>query len=92
MPLTGSNTHGNGKHIDKSLVGGSALFGLGWGMIGFCPGPAIVALSTGSFPVLVFVVSMILGITAYNMLAMYAMGVSPKDETALESESIGQLY
>ena len=41
---------------------------------------------------LVFVVSMIVGITAYNMLAMYAMGVSPKDETALESESIGQLY
>ena len=90
--LLPSNTDGNGKRIDKSLVGGSALFGLGWGMIGFCPGPAIVALSTGSFPVLVFVVSMILGITAYNMLAIYAMGVSPKDETALESDSIGQLY
>ena len=90
--LPSKTTSSSENRIDKSLVGGSALFGLGWGMVGFCPGPAIVALSTGSFPVLVFVVSMIVGITAYNMLAMYAMGVSPKDETALESESIGQLY
>lgn len=47
--------------IDKSLLIGSALFGAGWGLAGFCPGPAITALATLSSPVLLFVLSMIAG-------------------------------
>ena len=40
--------------VDKRLVGGSLLFGIGWGIAGFCPGPALVALGAGSLPALWF--------------------------------------
>jgi hypothetical protein len=46
---------------DRKLVGGSALFGIGWGIAGFCPGGAIPALLLGSAQTLMFVVSMIGG-------------------------------
>jgi len=64
---------GKGKLIDKRLIGGSALFGLGWGMIGFCPGPALVVLPTGSLPVILFTVSMILGMIGYKLVKKYAV-------------------
>ena len=41
--------------VDRPLVLGSALFGIGWGLVGFCPGPAVAALGTGLAPVLAFV-------------------------------------
>ena len=47
--------------IDKPLLIGSTLFGVGWGLAGFCPGPAIAALATLSPPVFLFVLSMIAG-------------------------------
>ena len=56
------------EDLDLSLVGGSALFGVGWGMIGFCPGPALVALVTGYPPVIVFILSMAVGMFGYNAL------------------------
>jgi uncharacterized membrane protein YedE/YeeE len=49
------------RHIDAKLVGGSALFGVGWGMGGYCPGPGIVSLGAGRSDALVFVASMALG-------------------------------
>ncbi|MEJ2762987.1 YeeE/YedE family protein [Photobacterium sp. MCCC 1A19761] len=49
------------KRIDARLVLGSVLFGLGWGIAGICPGPAVTSLSGGRFEMLVFVVSMIFG-------------------------------
>lgn len=49
------------RHIDPKLVGGSALFGVGWGLGGFCPGPGIVSLGAGSRDALVFVVAMVIG-------------------------------
>lgn len=49
------------RDLDPALVGGAALFGLGWGLAGFCPGPAIAALSVGSGPVVTFVLAMIAG-------------------------------
>lgn len=49
------------RHIDARLVGGSALFGAGWGLGGYCPGPGIVALGTGRGDVLTFVAAMALG-------------------------------
>ncbi|MGD2139324.1 MAG: YeeE/YedE family protein [Burkholderiales bacterium] len=45
--------------IDKSLVGGSFIFGLGWGLAGFCPGPAIVSSGFGDARVWAFVASML---------------------------------
>lgn len=56
------------QDIDWRLVVGAALFGIGWGMIGFCPGPAVVALLSGSSDALVFFVSMITGMYAYGTL------------------------
>lgn len=47
--------------LDRSLLAGATLFGIGWGLVGYCPGPAIAALSSGSSGTLGFVVMMILG-------------------------------
>ena len=47
--------------IDARLLGGAALFGAGWGLVGFCPGPAFAALTLGGVPVLIFVAAMLAG-------------------------------
>lgn len=47
--------------IDARLVAGSAVFGIGWGLVGFCPGPAIAALGLGSIKPVVFVIAMSAG-------------------------------
>lgn len=51
--------------LDVRLLGGSALFGVGWGLSGFCPGPAVAALAAGLTPVFVFVAAMTLGMAIY---------------------------
>ena len=51
----------NKRNIDSSLVVGSLLFGIGWGMVGFCPGPAISSIALLNPFSLLFVGSMILG-------------------------------
>ena len=61
--------------IDERLIGGAVVFGLGWGLTGFCPGPAIASLVFGYWPSVLFVVSMAAGM----MLARYAF--LGKDET-----------
>jgi uncharacterized protein len=53
--------------IDPRLLGGAALFGIGWGLSGFCPGPAITSLASGQTPVLVFVAAMLGGMYLYNV-------------------------
>jgi uncharacterized protein len=50
------------RRIDVPLLGGAALFGIGWGLSGYCPGPALVSLVTASRPVMVFVVFMAAGL------------------------------
>lgn len=50
------------RSIDVKLVGGSALFGIGWGLSGFCPGGALPALGTGRIEVILFVAAMMGGI------------------------------
>lgn len=52
--------------VDRQLLGGSALFGIGWGLVGICPGPAIVALSFGMWEVGVFILAMMAGMALYN--------------------------
>lgn len=54
--------------IDRRLVGGSLLFGIGWGIAGFCPGPALVALGMGQGQAVVFVVAMLAGMAIYEAL------------------------
>lgn len=49
------------RDIDARLVGGAALFGVGWGLVGFCPGPAIASLAYGRIESVGFVVAMLAG-------------------------------
>jgi uncharacterized membrane protein YedE/YeeE len=56
------------RAVDASLVGGAALFGVGWGLVGFCPGPAVAALATGLTPVFVFVAAMVSGMAIHRQL------------------------
>lgn len=55
------------KDVDAPLVVGAILFGVGWGLGGYCPGPALVSLMSGAQPVLTFVGSMIAGMTVYAL-------------------------
>jgi uncharacterized membrane protein YedE/YeeE len=58
------------RHIDRRLVLGSLLFGAGWGIAGFCPGPAIVSLGTGEPKALVFVLAMLAGMGAFEWMEL----------------------
>jgi uncharacterized protein len=53
--------------IDAPLIIGSVLFGIGWGLCGICPGPALVNLAGLSAPIIVFVVAMIVGMFGYEL-------------------------
>jgi uncharacterized membrane protein YedE/YeeE len=63
--------------VDQRLLTGSVLFGLGWGLAGFCPGPAITILATGSIPAIQFVISMLLGMVAHKELFARESVISP---------------
>ncbi|MBR9870924.1 MAG: YeeE/YedE family protein [Gammaproteobacteria bacterium] len=54
--------------IDKRLVGGSLMFGVGWGVAGFCPGPALVAVGAGEIKGIVFVASMVAGMMLFELI------------------------
>ncbi len=60
------------RTIDAPLVGGSALFGIGWGLSGFCPGGAVPALGLGEPQVVLFVFSMVAGMVAARLIRMRA--------------------
>ena len=54
--------------IDFRLVAGSLVFGMGWGLAGFCPGPAIVAVGAGYGKAAVFVAAMLVGMVAFELI------------------------
>jgi uncharacterized membrane protein YedE/YeeE len=56
------------RHIDRRLVVGGLLFGIGWGVAGFCPGPALVALGMGESKAFVFVAAMLVGMGVFELL------------------------
>ena len=58
------------RQIDRRLVGGSLLFGIGWGVAGFCPGPALTALGMGEVKALVFVAAMLAGMGIFELLEL----------------------
>lgn len=59
------------KDLDLRLIAGAALFGIGWGWTGICPGPGVVATVSGNTHILIFVVSMLVGMAILK-------GVEPK--------------
>lgn len=60
--------------IDVQLIAGSGLFGIGWGLAGLCPGPAITAAGIGGLPVLVFLASMLGTIALYRFISSARIG------------------
>lgn len=60
--------------FDLKLIGGAALFGLGWGFVGFCPGPALAATSLGGVPVWIFVGSMLAGMLLFGAAMRFRAG------------------
>jgi len=56
------------RTLDRRLIVGSALFGAGWGLAGFCPGPALVALGLGEPKAVVFVAAMLTGMGLFELI------------------------
>ena len=65
------------RHIDRRLVVGSAVFGVGWGIAGFCPGPALVALGMDETKAIAFVVAMLLGMGLFELLERHRVAATP---------------
>lgn len=62
--------------IDRSLLAGAALFGIGWGLVGFCPGPAISGLALGNWQPWLFVAAMLGGMVLHRFAAPLGAQVS----------------
>lgn len=56
------------RDVDRPLIVGSLVFGAGWGLAGFCPGPALVSMAAGQSKALVFVVAMLAGMLAHRLM------------------------
>jgi uncharacterized membrane protein YedE/YeeE len=55
------------RHIDRRLVLGGLAFGAGWGLAGYCPGPALASLATGSSEPIIFVIAMLAGMAVFEV-------------------------
>jgi uncharacterized membrane protein YedE/YeeE len=70
------------SQIDVRLLAGSAVFGVGWGLAGFCPGPAWVSMAAGNSQALIFVIAMVAGMGLFEILEYF------KDQ--IKSQTKGQ--
>jgi uncharacterized membrane protein YedE/YeeE len=67
--LLGEHMHlPTATRVDRRLVLGSLAFGVGWGLAGFCPGPALASLATGSVQALIFCAAMLAGMGIFELL------------------------
>jgi len=57
-----------GRQIDRRLVFGSLAFGIGWGLAGYCPGPAVVSIGMGQEKAIVFAVAMVAGMALFQLI------------------------
>lgn len=64
------------RNIDWRLLAGAALFGGGWGLVGYCPGPAVAGLTLGSGKTIAFVAAMLAGMALYHVLFELRPGTS----------------
>ncbi len=70
------------RSIDRRLVLGSVMFGVGWGVAGFCPGPAVVALGMGQGKAVIFVIAMLAGMALFEWIERSRAGRSVASDTA----------
>ena len=73
------------SRVDRKLLAGAALFGVGWGLGGYCPGPALTAISSGAPPLLVFVPAMFAGMYLAQVLHRGASPAGPRAEVPTSS-------
>jgi len=78
QPIFGGTFHlPTATDIDARIIAGPAIFGVGWGLAGFCPGPAFAALTTGGNAALIFVVAMLVGMGGARWLANRPAALMP---------------
>jgi uncharacterized membrane protein YedE/YeeE len=78
------------RDLDAKLLAGAVLFGLGWGLGGFCPGPGVVSLGGGGLSVAVFVAAMLIGLYVTARLeAMLARGKAPAQADVKSFKELG---
>ena len=65
------------RAVDRNLLAGARLFGMGWGLSGFCPGPALASVTSGNPQTLVFVFSMLVGMFLHKLYTSAAPDPSP---------------
>lgn len=71
-PVLASQFNGpSDRSLDVRLLSGAALFGVGWGLVGYCPGPVLVALSLGAPSALAFVAAMLTGMSLFVLYERY---------------------
>ena len=68
-PVLGGAFCTHPSEMTKRTIGGAALFGVGWGVSGVCPGPAIAGLGVGNWPLLIAIVAMLAGAYAQGLFA-----------------------
>ncbi|MGH8387375.1 MAG: DUF6691 family protein [Pseudomonas sp.] len=56
------------RELDARLIGGSLLFGIGWGLAGICPGPAVAIVLVGHWKIIIFVLAMLSGMYVFSAL------------------------
>ncbi len=71
------------RDLDPRLIGGAALFGIGWGIAGLCPGPAIADLAIAPVPAAIFVVAMLGGMILHRLLP-----ANPAKQPSLETSNV----
>lgn len=59
--------------IDRRLISGSLVFGISWGLAGYCPGPALVSLSSGNSKTIIFVIAMLVGMAIFEVLERWRL-------------------
>ena len=76
------------RNIDKRLVLGSIAFGIGWGLAGFCPGPALVAIGAGQAKALAFVGAMLAGMSAFELVERARVRLARGRGTSLQNPTV----
>ena len=90
-PLVGGRFHlPTRRDIDPRLLLGAGLFGIGWGLAGYCPGPGLTAAATGSTAALTFVAAMSAGMVAYEVLQKLRKGPGVRSAETQDDEPAQQ--